>query len=450
MQPFDYDLLVIGAGSAGVRAARTAASLGKTVAICEQQFFGGTCVNIGCVPKKLMVYAADFAEQSRAAKGFGWHVSTQAFDWPSFLANKEKEIARLQAIYRQLLIDSGATVLSGQAQLQGPHEVRIGDHTYRAERIVIATGCTPVVPDIPGSDLGLVSDDMFYLDQLPTSLVIVGAGYIGVEFAGIMSRLGVEVSLMHQYALPLNGFDLEARRFLAEQMQQNGIRLLSEQRVLAIQQQGEALALTLQAGHSLHTQAVLFATGRRANTQYLGLDKLAIACESDGRIRVNSEFQTNVPSIYALGDVANPLQLTPLALSDASRWVNWIYGDRSKTAPSAIPTAIFSHPEYACVGLTEEQALQAYPNDLHIFTSQFRPMKHTLSGLRHRVWIKLIVQASTDRVVGAHMVGESAAEIMQGIAVAMQAGARKADFDQTLGIHPTSAEEFVTLRQVTR
>jgi len=450
MQAYDFDLLVIGAGSAGVRAARLAAAMGKKVAICEQQFFGGTCVNIGCVPKKLLVYAADFAEQFRAAAGFGWQVSGKQFDWVQLIANKDKEIDRLQAVYQKLLSDSGATIIRGHAQIIAPHQVRVQQQQYSAERILIATGCRPVVPEITGSELGLVSDDMFYLRQLPSSMAIVGAGYIGVEFAGIMSRLGVQVTLIDKYALPLNGFDMEARRFLAEQMQQNGIHLLSQQRLLAVKQQQDELELSLQDGHSVRCQAVLFATGRRPNTEQLGLDAVNVACESDGRIRVNQQFQTNIASIYALGDVANSLQLTPVALADATRWVNLIYGDASKTVPSAMPTAIFSHPEYACVGLSEEQAQQQLGSDIRIFTSQFRPMKHTLTGLSHRVWMKLIVQASSDRVLGAHMIGESAAEIMQGIAVAISAGARKADFDQTLGIHPTAAEEFVTMRQATR
>ena len=450
MSAYDFDLIVIGAGSGGVRAARTAAGLGKKVAICEQRFYGGTCVNIGCVPKKLFVYAADFAAQFKASAGFGWQGLNPQFNWQTLVENKNKEIARLQSIYEKMLRESGATLIEGHAEITGPRQVSVEGKHYSAERILIATGASPNIPDIPGKQFGMVSDDIFYLDQLPPSMTIVGAGYIGVEFAGILHRLGVKITLIDKYPLILNGFDQEARAFISQQMSHQGINILSERRLVSIKQSHQQLELMLDDGQILATHAVLFATGRRANTHQLGLSALGLACEQDGRIRVNEHYQSNIASIYALGDVANSIQLTPLALADASRWVNLIYSDSAKPAPANIPTAIFSHPEYACVGLTEEQAIQKYGQDLKIFTTQFRPMKHTLSGLSDRVWMKLIVQTSNDLVVGAHMVGDAAAEIIQGLAIAMTAGATKAHFDATLGIHPSTAEEFVTMRQVSR
>ncbi len=450
MSAYDFDLIVIGAGSGGVRAARTAAGLGKKVAICEQRFYGGTCVNIGCVPKKLFVYAADFADQFKAAAGFGWQTLAPQFNWQTLVENKNKEISRLQSIYEKMLRESGATLLQGHAIVTGPQQVTIADQHYSAERILIATGASPNIPDIPGKQYGMVSDDIFYLDQLPPSMTIVGAGYIGVEFAGILHRLGVKITLIDKYPQILNGFDQEARAFISQQMSQQGINIVSEKRLVAIKQSHQQLELALDDGQILVTHAVLFATGRRANTHQLGLSALGLACEQDGRIRVNEHYQSNFASIYALGDVANSVQLTPLALADASRWVNLIYGDNAKSVPAIVPTAIFSHPEYACVGLTEEQAVKQYGQDIKIFTTQFRPMKHTLSGLSDRVWMKLIVQSSSDLVIGAHMVGDAAAEIIQGLAIAMTAGATKAHFDATLGIHPSAAEEFVTMRQATR
>ncbi len=450
MSTHEFDLIVIGAGSGGVRAARTIAGLGKKVAICEQRFAGGTCVNIGCVPKKLFVYAADFAEQFKAAGGFGWHHLSPKFNWQTLVANKNKEIARLQGIYQKLLLDSGATLLEGHAEIISPHQIAIAGKTFSAERILIATGASPVIPDIPGNQYAKVSDDMFYLAELPSSITIVGAGYIGVEFAGILHRLGVNVTIIDKYPLILNGFDQEARAWISQQMLQHGINILSEQRLVSITKTNQGLELDLANEKKLVTDCVLFATGRRANTEKLGLTALGVECEHDGRIRVNHHYQTNIASIYALGDVANSRQLTPLALADANRWVSLVYGDGNKTLPTIVPTAIFSHPEYACVGLTEEQAIQQYGEDIEIFSTQFRPMKHTLSGLPERLWMKLIVQKSSDLVIGAHMIGDSAAEIIQGLAIAMTAGATKAHFDSTLGIHPSAAEEFVTMRQPRR
>jgi len=447
----DFDLLVIGAGSGGVRAARTAAALGKRVAIVEQRFWGGTCVNIGCVPKKLLVYAAEFAEQFQASAGFGWQLSAPQLNWQTLIEHKNQEIQRLQNIYAKLLSDSGVITIQGHACLQDAHTVAVGEQHYRAQHILIATGSQAQVPDIAGHQHGMVSDAMFYLKQLPQSIAIIGAGYIGVEFAGILNRLGVKVSLVDKYALPLNGFDQEAREIIAQQMQQHGIQIHQQQRLHQIQAQGQHLELSLNDGQMLKVEAVLFATGRRANTTGLGLEALGIQMETDGRIKTNAHMQTNIANIYAIGDVANSQQLTPVALADAMTLVDHLYGDGSLQARQRItPTAIFSHPEYACVGMTEQQARQNFADDLSIFISAFKPLKHTLSGLSERTWMKLIVQKSTDTVLGAHMVGESAAEIIQGIAIAIQAGAKKADFDSTLGIHPTAAEEFVTMRKATR
>lgn len=451
MSQFEFDLLVIGAGSGGVRAARTAAALGKRVAIVEQRFFGGTCVNIGCVPKKLLVYAADFSEHFEAAAGYGWQVATPKFDWPTLIQHKNQEIQRLQGIYAKLLKDSGVTIIEGHACMQDAHTVKVAERSLQAERILIATGSHAKVPDIAGKELGLISDDMFYLKTLPASIAIIGAGYIGVEFACILQRLGVKVTLIDKYDLPLNGLDEEARKLIAQQMQHQGIQILPQQKLYQIQAIGQQRQLTINQEQQLQVDAVLFATGRSANTSGLGLENIGIALEQDGRIKVNTQMQTNVSNIYAIGDVASNQQLTPVALADAMSLINTLYGDGCLQSRKRLtPTAIFSHPEYACVGVTEAQAKATYGDDLSIFTSAFKPMKHTLTGMAERTWMKLIVQRSTDLVVGAHMVGESAAEIIQGIAVAINAGAKKVDFDSTLGIHPTAAEEFVTMRQATR
>ena len=449
MPAYDFDLFVIGAGSGGVRAARMAASFGARVAVAEDRFLGGTCVNVGCVPKKLFVYASEFAKDFRDAKGFGWDVSVNGFDWPSLRDAKTREIERLNGVYRTLLQNSGAQLIWGRARVTGAHSVEVDGKTYTAERILVAVGGWPFVPDIPGREHAITSNEVFYLDRFPRRLLVVGGGYVAVEFAGIFQGLGAAVTQIYRGPMFLRGFDTDISAFLAEEMDKKGIDLRFNTDVTALHRAEADGPITahLTDGSALEVDAVLFATGRKPNTAGLGLEEAGVVLASDGAIAVDAQFQTNIPSIHAIGDVIErPYDLTPVAIAEAMAFAYRCYGPGPRPVGyDFIATAVFSQPTIGTVGFSEAEARQRF-GEVTVYATDFKPMKHTLSGDPERVFMKLIVETATDRVVGLHMVGDGAGEILQGMAVAMKAGATKAVFDATIGIHPTAAEEFVTMR----
>ena len=448
MTQYDYGLFVIGAGSGGVRAANMASGYGVKVAIAEQRYLGGTCVNVGCVPKKLFVYASQFQDQFDSAAGFGWTVGKSAFNWISLIENKNREIARLQSVYNNRLQQSGVSVITGRAQVLDAQTVAVDGKQYSTERILIATGGWPFIPDIPGKQHIVTSNDMFFLDQLPERIIIVGGGYIAVEFASILHGLGVNTTICHRGHKLLKDFDEDIRDFLGAEMTRKGITIRFNTDIEAIESEGEAFAVQLMDGSEVTTDLVMYATGRTPNSSGFGLEKLGIDLNNEQAIKVNSDYQTNVPSIYALGDVTNRVNLTPVAIAEGMAMVNKLYTIHPQPVDyDNIPTAVFSQPAIGTVGLTEAKAREKYP-DIDIYKTRFTPMKSALSGLDEKTLMKMIVVRSTDRVVGLHMIGSEAPEIIQGMAVAIRAGATKAVFDSTIGIHPTAAEEFVTLRNV--
>ena len=445
---FDFDLFVIGGGSGGVRAARIAAGHGARVAIAEKKYWGGTCVNVGCVPKKLMTYAASYADHFQDAKGYGWSVGDASHDWGAFIAAKDAEIKRLNGIYSTMLEKSGAQTIYGHAKIIGPNEVDVEGKRYTAQYIVIATGGTPTVPDMQGAQAnGLTSDDIFFLKERPKTLCIVGAGYIGVEFAGIFAKLGTKVTLVHRGAVILNtSFDDEARHFLQDEMVKQGIEFSFECQIESVEKTAKGVRVCRTNCASVEFDAILFATGRRANIEGLGLDDVGVKTGRNGVVIVDKDDRTNIPSIYALGDATNRVELTPVALGEGHALADRLFGNKTRhISYQNIPTAVFSAPPMAQVGLTQAQAEEKI-GAVDIYKSSFRPMKHILAGRDEKTFMKLIVDPKTDKVVGLHMVGADAPEIVQGFATAIVAGATKADFDATIGIHPTAAEEFVTLR----
>lgn len=448
----DYDLIVIGAGSGGVRLARTSAARGARVAVVESRYLGGTCVNVGCVPKKLFVYGAHAGEDIEDAAGYGWQLPRDAvkFDWPTLVANKNTEIDRLNGIYGRLLENAGVTIINGTASLPDAHTVQVGEQRFTTERIVVATGSWPVIPDIPGKECILTSNEMFYLPQLPRHAVIWGGGYIAVEFAGILAGLGVETTLLYRGDRILRGFDEDLREFTQNELVKKGIDVRLGSTIVSVENAESHYELELNDGTRMSTGLVMAATGRRALVDGLGLEELGVQLSGSGHVVVDDHFQTAVPSIYALGDVIGTPQLTPVALAQAMVLSRRLYGDgQGDMDYRNIPTAVFCQPNLGTVGLTEEEAREE-GYKLRIYRTDFRPMKHTLSGRDERSLMKLVVDDTTDKVLGAHMVGPDAGEITQGLAVAIQAGATKAQFDATLGIHPTSAEEFVTMREPVR
>jgi glutathione reductase (NADPH) len=445
----DFDLFVIGGGSGGVRCARIAASHGVRVGIAEERFWGGTCVNIGCVPKKFMVMAAEYGLNAEDAPNFGWNLAKGAHDWRTLIAAKDHEIGRLNGIYTRLLEQAGAKIFDARATLVDPHTIDVGGELVTAERIVIATGGHPVRPDIPGAALGIVSDDAFYLPDRPKRIAIIGGGYIAVEFAGIFAGLGAETHLVYRQPLPLRGFDEDIRVGLADALASNGIRLHPDTIPKSISENGAGRTLVLSDMTSLEVDLVFFATGRAANTSGLGLAAAGVETGRQGEILVDDSLTTNVPHIYAIGDVTDRLNLTPVATAEGHALADSLFGKNPrKVSLENVPTAVFSIPPIATVGLTEAQAAAGGP--ARIYVTKFTPMRHSITGRARRTTMKLIVDAATDKILGAHMLGEDAPEIMQGIAVAVTAGATKADFDRTIGIHPTAAEEFVTMRTQTR
>ena len=448
---FDYDLFVIGAGSGGVRAARMAASKGKKVAVAEERYLGGTCVNVGCVPKKLFVYASQFPELFHASAGFGWTLPQQpTLDWATLRDNKTAEIQRLNGIYNSLIDNSGADLFDGRATIAGPHQVSVNGKVYRARTILVATGGWPYIPQFPGSEHAISSNEMFFLEELPKTAVVVGGGYIAVEFAGILNGLGVETHLIYRGPVLLKSFDRQMAEKIAEGMVANGIHLHLNTEIDEIKKSATDLSVSLNGQGSLEAGLVLYATGRRPNTQGLGLETSSVVTDGNGAILVDENFATADPSIYALGDVIDRVQLTPVAIQEAMVLVDHLYGEGQASIDySNIPTAVFCQPELGTVGLSEEQARLEY-QDIAVYISDFKPMLQTLGGGAERITMKLIVDTASDKVVGCHMVGEHAAEIIQGMGIALKAGATKADFDATIGIHPSAAEEFVTMRERAR
>ncbi|WP_299593406.1 glutathione-disulfide reductase [uncultured Microbulbifer sp.] len=448
MSEFDFDLFVIGAGSGGVRAARMAAAAGMRVAVAEDRYMGGTCVNVGCVPKKLFVYASSYREAFEDAQAYGWEGQAGAtFVWPTLRDNNAREITRLNGIYRNLLSNSGVQIIDGRAKLTGRQQVSVGEDCYSAERILVATGGWPYVPEFPGSEHAITSNEVFSLEVFPRRVLVVGGGYIAVEFAGIFAGLGAETHLSYRRDLFLRGFDKDIRHFVRDEMAKKQVNLHFSHDVKSIEKQADgSLNVHAADGSVFEVDAVLYATGRKPNTAGLGLEKLGVVLHKDGTIGVDDNFRSSVTSIFALGDVTGGPELTPVALAEAMALVkHWQTGKTAEIDYNNIPTAVFCQPNIGTVGLSEEEARQSGV-PVVIYKSDFRAMRHSVSGRDERTLMKLIVDGSNDRVVGAHMVGPDAGEIIQGIAVAMKAGATKSVFDQTIGIHPTAAEEFVTMR----
>ena len=446
MSNYDFDLFVIGAGSGGVRASRMSAGYGARVAVAEASDLGGTCVNLGCVPKKLMVYASSFSAAADDAVGFGWKVPTPTFDWATLIANKDREIERLNGIYRGLLEGSGVRIINGRARLLDRHTLEVDGDRFTAERILIATGGRPFKSEIPGHDLSITSDQIFHLERQPERIVIAGGGYIAVEFAGIMNGIGSEVTLIYRGPLFLRGFDDDARTTLAEEMQKRGITLLFDTLIEEIGRAGDRLSAVTSHDDEIETDEVLSAMGRLPNTAGLGLEEVGVQLTDRGAVVVNEDLESSVPGIFAIGDCIDRVTLTPVALAEGMAIAETLFNNNPTVVDyTNIPSAVFSQPSIGTVGFTEAEA-RAKGYEVEIYRSTFRPMVHTLSCRDERTMMKLVVDRKTDKVLGVHMVGPEAGEIIQGMAVALKAGATKATFNSTIGIHPTAAEEFVTMR----
>lgn len=449
MSQYDFDLFVIGGGSAGVRCARIAAGHGARVAVAEERFWGGTCVNVGCVPKKLMVMASEYGHVSQDARGFGWDIAPGAHDWARLIANKDTEIARLNAIYLRLLHNAGATVFESRATFVDPHTLDVGGRRVTADRIVIATGGRPTRPDFPGADLAIISDDAFFLPERPERVLIIGGGYIALEFAGIFAGLGSTVDLSYRQQLPLRGFDEDIRTGLAELLALDGYRLHPGTSIRHVGAEAGGKRVTLSDGTVVEADLVFAAIGRMPNTAGLGLEAAGVRMDGFGAVMVDAEGRTSHDHIYAIGDVTNRLNLTPVATAEGHALADTLFGPGPRSwALDKVATAVFSSPPIATVGLTEAQAAARGPADIYL--TRFTPMRHALTGRPRKTLMKLVVDQQTQVVLGAHMLGEDAPEIMQGLSIAINCGATKADFDRTVGIHPTAAEEFVTLRTRSR
>jgi glutathione reductase (NADPH) len=449
MSGFDYDLFVIGAGSGGVRAGRIAARHGAKVAVAEEYRVGGTCVIRGCVPKKLFVYASKFAEEFEDAVGFGWTTEKVSFDWATLIANKDKEIDRLNKAYIRNLEASGAEIIHERATVTGPNSVVLASgRTVTARYILVATGARPFVPrHVPGSELAITSNEAFHLESLPSRILIMGGGYIAVEFANIFSGLGVETVLVCRAQQILRGFDDDIRNHLAAEMKKKGIEIRTESDIAKIERSGTGVRVTLNTGAQFGAGQVMYATGRIPNVTGLGLETAGVELTPHMAIKVDAWSRSSVPSIYAVGDVTNRVNLTPVAIREGHAFADTIFGGKPvKVDHSLVPTAVFSQPEIGTVGLTEEQARQGF-SKIDIYKTSFRPMKHTLSGRDERMLMKLIVDGESDRVLGCHICGPDAGEMAQLLGIAVKLGAKKSDFDATLAVHPTAAEELVTMRE---
>jgi glutathione reductase (NADPH) len=445
LEPFDYDLFVIGAGSGGVRACRIAASLGARVAVAEERYFGGTCVNVGCVPKKLYSYAAHYFDDFEDSKGFGWNFDNLRFDWSVLKANKDTEINRLNGIYKSMLDSNQVDIFETRARISGPNEIEVDGKTISAKHILIAAGGWPWTPEFPGSELTVSSNDVFDMDQLPKEIAVMGGGYIAVEFASIFSRLGCKTSLIYRGKNLLRGFDEDVRQFITAEIG-NHVDLYLEEDIEEIAKQNNKLEVYFKSGSKISCEMVLAATGRAPLTDDLGLETVAVQLAKNGAIKVDEHFQTAQPSIYAVGDVIDRIALTPVALAEGQIVARALFANDEKAMDYRnIATAVFCHPNIGTVGLSEQEALDD-GLEVDVYESVFRPMRHTLSGRDEKSMIKLIVDRQSDRVVGIHLVAADAGEIVQGLSVAINCGATKADFDRTIGIHPTLAEELVTMR----
>ena len=447
-QTYDYDLFVIGAGSAGVRAGRIAAKHGARVCVAEEYRVGGTCVIRGCVPKKLFVYASKFAEEFEDAIGFGWTSDKVSFDWTTLIENKDLEIDRLNKAYIRNLEGAGAELIQERAVIVNPHTVQLASgRSITTKYILVATGAAPFVPqDLPGHALAITSNEAFHLERLPRRMVIVGGGYIAVEFAGIFAGLGVETILVYRGEQILRGFDNDIRNHLAAEMKKKGIDIRVNADVAAIERSGDGVRVTLEDGTEIGAGQIMFATGRIPNTAGLGLENVGIKTDVKGAVPVNEFSQTSVNNIYAVGDVTNRVNLTPVAIREGHAFADNVFGGKAVTVNhSLIPTAVFSQPELGVVGLTEAQARAQHPK-IDIYKTSFRAMKHTLSGRDERTFMKLVVNAETDVVLGCHICGEGAGEMAQLLGIALTCGATKAQFDATMAVHPTASEELVTMR----
>jgi glutathione reductase (NADPH) len=445
MAKYDFDLFTIGAGSGGVAGSRRAGSYGAKVGICEDSRVGGTCVIRGCVPKKLLVYGAQFADAFADAAGFGWHVAAPVHDFAALIGAKNREIDRLEGIYHKLLSDSKVKLYEGRGKFVDPHTIEINGQRVTAERIMIATGAHPVMPAIPGIEHAITSNEALDLTDLPRRIVICGGGYIAVEFAGIFAALGSDVTIVIRGEELLRGFDDDVRVCLAQELRTRGLTIRARTEIACIERTGGSYLVHTTGGDEISADQVMYATGRKPNTRTLGLDAIGIAVNEHGAVPVDEWSRTAQPHIYAVGDVTDRLNLTPVAIAEGRAIAETLYNNNPmKVDHQNVATAVFSQPPVGTVGLTERQARQKHQVD--IYRARFRPMKHTLSGREERTMMKLVVDRASDRVLGCHMVGADAPEIVQGIAIALKCGATKRQFDQTIGIHPTAAEEFVTLR----
>jgi len=449
MPEYDYDLLTIGAGSGGVRASRMSAMFGAKVAVAEELYLGGTCVNVGCIPKKLLVYASHYADDFADAASYGWNASAPRLDWARLIANKNREIARLNNVYRKILDEAGVEILDRHAEILDPHTVALDGKKITAKYILVAVGSWPVVPKFPGSQHAITSNEAFYLPSLPKRVIIVGGGYIGVEFAGILHGLGAQTVQLYRGELFLRGFDDDIRITLAGEMRKRGIDVRFGADITQIEKLGNTLHASLTDGRVIEADQILYATGRVPKTVDLGLEKAGVRMKPSGAVAVDEYSKSSVDSIYAVGDCTDRMMLTPVAIAEGMAVANTLFNDKP-TRPGYlnVPTAVFSTPNCATVGLTEEQARQAN-FQVDIYKTSFKPLRHTLTGRDERTMMKLVVDQDSDRVLGCHMVGPDAGEVIQGLAVALNCGATKAQFDATIGIHPTAAEEFVTMRTKT-
>ena len=448
---FDYDYFVIGAGSGGVRSARIAASLGAKVAVAEELYLGGTCVNVGCVPKKLFVYASEFREEFKAANGFGWSGFESTLNWKTLRDSKSDEIARLNGIYKNILENSGAKIIYGRAVIQDPHTIMVDGKLYTAERILIATGGWPNTPQYEGSEHTINSNDFFFMESLPKKVIVEGGGYIAVEFAGILNGLGCETELLYRGPLFLRGFDNEVRDFVATEIQKKGVKLTFNSEIDRVEKnENTEFTVHLKNGESRQVNSVVSAIGRSPKVSGIGLENTNVKLNERGFIQVNKNLQTDEASIYAVGDNIGRAALTPVALAEGMALAKYLFNQEPININyDNIATAVFCQPNIGTVGISEEEANKRnIPIDIYV--SDFKPLKNTLSGINERTLMKLIVVKTTQKVLGAHMVGSSAGEIIQGISIAINAGATKEVFDATIGIHPTAAEEFVTMKTAAR
>ncbi len=441
---YDYDLFTIGGGSGGVRASRVSATLGARVAVAESGRFGGTCVNVGCIPKKLFSYAAHFRDELKDAADFGWSVAEPSFDWHKLVANKDREIDRLNGIYERLLVNAGVSIFRGKACIRGKNEIEVNGKTLTAKHILVATGSWPQKPDIPGAQLAITSNEAFSLDKLPGRALVVGGGYIAVEFASIFNGLGVKTTLAYRGAQLLRGFDAELGTRLGEEMGRKGVSVLLKKNLSKIE---KGLNVIFQDGSTEKFDLVMFATGRIPNTAELGLEAAGVKLAADGAIAVDNYSKSSVDSIHAIGDVTNRLNLTPVATAEGMALAKTLFGGTPTPVDhDNVPTAVFANPNLGTVGLSEAKARERF-GKVDIYKTAFRSLKHTMGASEEKIFMKLVVDAASQRVVGAHMLGPDAGEVIQGIAIAVKLGATKAQFDATIGIHPTAAEEFVTMRE---